>query len=423
MTSGISAIFWRFFHWGPLTAISIIKSITFMTLYLNAMWWPPNRTFGGFLNQTVFLMLSASTGFNFVMASLTGPKFLPLRWRPKNPEDEQFLQYCGTCEGFKAPRSHHCRKCDRCVIKMDHHCPWINHCVGWGNHAYFTCFLAFAVAGCIHATMILCGALYAGLHRDWYVYYGQYSKATVYLSLWSLVLGVFNVGLAIGVIIAVGMLLFFQVRAIVNNRTGIEDWILEKARHLREGTEDNFQYPYDLGKWKNIQQVASWTCAPVGNGIEWAVADGCDQFTLTREQLLQKSAKRARTRTYTILKPVSGSWVPLWSQGCRVCLSPPLTDEARIKLDVGDKVRVTRWRKHWLFGEKIFEEVEDQPRNGTKKDKKRKQQQQQSEPLPEAHKLHPRIRGWFPRQCAVELVEDEDEAEQQQHFNEKKKHK
>lgn len=80
------------------------------------------------------------------------------------------------------------------------------------------------------------------------------------------------------------------------------------------------------------------------------------------------------------------------------------------------------FHRHWLFGEKIFDEPEE-PRNGTKKDKKKKQQQQQqSEPLPEAHKP-PRIRGWFPRQCAVELVEDEDEAEQQQHFNEKKKHK
>uniref|UniRef100_A0A8D8JJQ5 Palmitoyltransferase n=1 Tax=Culex pipiens TaxID=7175 RepID=A0A8D8JJQ5_CULPI len=438
MTSGILTVFWRFFHWGPLTAITIIKSITFMTLYMNAMWWPPNRSLGGFINQTIFLILSASTGFNFVMASLIGPKFLPLRWRPKNPKDEQFLQFCSSCEGFKAPRSHHCRKCDRCVIKMDHHCPWINHCVGWGNHAYFTSFLAFAVAGCLHATVILFGSLYAGLHRDWYVYYGQYSKATVHLGLWSLILGVFNIGLAIGVIIAVGMLLFFQVRAIVNNRTGIEDWIVEKAKHRREGTEETFRYPYDLGKWKNIMQVASLTCSPIGNGVEWAIAEGCDQFTLTREQLKQKSEKRARTRTYSINRSVSGSWIPLWSQGCRVCLSPPLTDEPRIKLDVGDVVRVTRWRKHWLFGEKVLEESEEPERNGTVQKAQRKQKQhkkksdqpeveepekEKEEEAPSSKTPHRRIRGWFPRQCAVELVEDDDDTEQQKHFSEKKKNK
>lgn len=25
--------------------------------------------------------------------------------------DTQYLQYCSVCEGYKAPRSHHCRKC------------------------------------------------------------------------------------------------------------------------------------------------------------------------------------------------------------------------------------------------------------------------------------------------------------------------
>ena len=31
----------------------------------------------------------------------------------KKKADEQYLQYCNFCEGFKAPRSHHCRKCNR----------------------------------------------------------------------------------------------------------------------------------------------------------------------------------------------------------------------------------------------------------------------------------------------------------------------
>lgn len=54
-----------------------------MTLYMNSMWWPPQRSLGGFINQTIFLILSALTVFNFVMASLVGPGQLPLKWRPK----------------------------------------------------------------------------------------------------------------------------------------------------------------------------------------------------------------------------------------------------------------------------------------------------------------------------------------------------
>lgn len=54
-----------------------------MTLYMNSMWWPPNRSLAAFINQTIFLMLSALTIFNFIMASLCGPRFLPLGWKPK----------------------------------------------------------------------------------------------------------------------------------------------------------------------------------------------------------------------------------------------------------------------------------------------------------------------------------------------------
>lgn len=67
----------------------------------------------------------------------------------------------------------------------------------------------------------------------------------------------------------------------MRNRTGIEDWILEKANYRYENTEKKFIFPYDLGPWKNLQQVADFTCAPVGDGIHWKVRSGCNQYTLT----------------------------------------------------------------------------------------------------------------------------------------------
>uniref|UniRef100_A0A7G3AM45 Palmitoyltransferase n=1 Tax=Lutzomyia longipalpis TaxID=7200 RepID=A0A7G3AM45_LUTLO len=366
----------------------IIKIISFVTLYMNAMWWPPNLTIGGLINQTLFLMLSSLTVFNFVMAAITGPGFVPLGWKPKDPKVQDQLQYCTVCQGYKVPRSHHCRRCDRCSMKMDHHCPWINNCVGYANHAYFCCFLGFAVIGCMHATILLGGSLYRGLNRHWYIMHGREHLATVHLTLWTLVWCVFSLGLAIGVVIAVGMLLGFQVRAVVRNRTGIEDWIVEKAKYRREGTEETFRFPYDLGVRRNIAQVASWSCEPIGDGIVWEIAEGCDQYSLTREQLAQKADKRARTRRYSIVRRATGSWVPLWSQGICVSVQPPCTDEPRIELNVGDVVNVTRWRKYWLFGEKANSTSKDGQENGKKS-----------------------IRGWFPRRCAVELVESEDNIE------------
>ena len=177
---------------------------------------------------------------------------------------------------------------------MDHHCPYINNCVGYGNQAHFIWFLIFAVIGCLHAAIILSCALYAGVYRDYYVYYQEYTKANVKLTTISLILSVFNIGLAVGVVIAVGMLLFFQLKSVFKNCTGIEDWILDKAHFRRRAivraakeagdTEfemEEFKYPYDLGWFKNTLQVLNFSCVPIGDGINWPVVVGCDQYTLT----------------------------------------------------------------------------------------------------------------------------------------------
>lgn len=63
-----------------------------------------------------------------------------------------------------------------------------------------------------------------------------------------------------------------------------------------------------------------------------------------REQLAQKLEKRRRARCYRVITRYSGSWVPV-SYGWRVICHPPCTDEPRIKLNVGNDVIVTRWRR------------------------------------------------------------------------------
>lgn len=130
--------------------------------------------------------------------------------------------------------------------------------------------------------------------------------------------------------------------------------------------------------------------------------------------MLQKREKRARTRRYRIVSKVSGSWMPLWSQGFKVCIHPPLTDEPRIALDNGDLVNVTRWRRHWLFGEKVQENLISTALNG----KKNAENEDKEGPKK-------RARGWFPRQCAVEFFEDneDDSDEEFEDRSDKKKQK
>lgn len=369
----------RLKHWGPITALGIIKVVTGMTVHCGTILWPPN-TGQGLLLTASFLILSGLTLYNFLSAVFHGPGHLPLKWEPKDESVKQFLQFCAVCKGFKAPRSHHCQKCGRCIIKMDHHCPWINNCVGWGNQAHFTYFLMFAVIGCMQATCILTCSLYKALYYNWYRYYTP-EAPRIYFSATGLITCVTALGLAIGIVVAVGMLLFLQVRGILRNRTGIEDWILDKAIRRRVNSKEKFTYPYNLGWWRNTKQVLNFSGSPIGNGVHWEVVDGCDQYTLTKEQLLQKAEKRKRTKLYHIIRAASGAWVPI-CQGFRVFLTLPCSDEPRIKLAVGDQVMVTRWNKHWLFGELVRKDI----REG---------------------ETAPRTRGWFPRRCAVQTVEED----------------
>lgn len=69
--------------------------------------------------------------------------------------------------------------------------------------------------------------------------------------------------------------------SIIKNTTEIEAWISEKAHYRRFGTRDKFIYPYSKGWRFNLQQVFTWDCTPIGDGIHWPVIEGCDQYTLT----------------------------------------------------------------------------------------------------------------------------------------------
>lgn len=342
-----------------------------MTIHCSRQWWPPQESFFGAVNFILFFCLSGSTLYHFISAIYEGPGFLPLKWMPGKVTDTQYLQYCSVCEGYKAPRSHHCKKCGRCVMKMDHHCPWINNCVGHHNHCHFTAFLASAVGGCCVSTFTLASWVMTVLSLKPL----SFPPPSIFI----LILVIFNIGLSIGIILAVGTLLYFQLLSIIKNRTEIEAWISEKAHYRRFGTTDKFVYPYSKGWRFNLRQVLTWDCKPVGDGIHWPVVEGCDQYTLTREQLAQKKDKRKRAKTYRVIEEAYGSRLPL-THGWGVLCHPPCTDEPRIKLKVGDIVIVTRWRKYWLFGEK----------------KQNEENEKQA-----------RTRGWFPRPCAIEVIENE----------------
>jgi len=76
---------------------------------------------------------------------------------PPRGLDTVLMRRCGKCVairpnrphlGLKPFRAHHCRFCDRCVLKMDHHCIFLAQCIGHFNYKFFCLFVVYAILGC-----------------------------------------------------------------------------------------------------------------------------------------------------------------------------------------------------------------------------------------------------------------------------------
>ncbi|CAG9135503.1 unnamed protein product [Plutella xylostella] len=304
------------------------------------MYWPPHASVSGAVNSALFLALAAATLYFFLQSLLEGPGFVPLGWKPENEEEAVYLQYCTVCNGYKAPRSHHCKTCGHCVMKMDHHCPWINCCVGHRNHAYFNLFLVAGVIGCGQASAVLICSMYHAISRP------PYARGTpfVHVTLTTLLLSLLAIGMAVGVLLAVGALFYLQMRGILRNRTTIEDWIMEKANGRREERGlPPFTFPYDLGRKRNLASV--FLGDKEYDGLSWPVREGCGKYDLTIEQKAQKAEKLQRSRLFTCTSDYSGRWFPLLSWW-RAALAAPCQAEPRLPLQPGDTVRVTRQRRY-----------------------------------------------------------------------------
>ena len=192
----------------------------------------------GLINFVSYFTWLPVTVSSYFRAVIQGPGFVPLKWNPKDDSISEFLQFCTFCDGYKPPRSHHCRKCNRCCMKMDHHCIWLGKCVGFRNQASFMVFLFGAVFGALHGTIMIVLFSYQQL----------WVRLTIEPNIVLLVM--VGSGFGLGTIIAVGVLLYSQIKITLKNETSIESWIIEKANWRRKEVlqiQEKYIFPYDLG--------------------------------------------------------------------------------------------------------------------------------------------------------------------------------
>uniref|UniRef100_A0A915KNP5 Uncharacterized protein n=1 Tax=Romanomermis culicivorax TaxID=13658 RepID=A0A915KNP5_ROMCU len=215
--------------------------------YCHLQWWPIDRLYG-LLDLGLFFILSSQCLINLVKAAHIGPGYVHIKWKPnlrkkvsKNSQfglnlfftkfsffpdeisDQAKLQYCTICEGYKAPRSHHCRKCNRPrddEFLYPYDLGWKENFKQVFIHNSSDGFKWPIVDGCDQFTFTV-----------WYLYYGAGDEPIVELDLLGLFTAIFSFGLAVGVVLAVGFLLVVQMRSVFRNRSGIEDYIINKV-HL-----------------------------------------------------------------------------------------------------------------------------------------------------------------------------------------------
>lgn len=145
----------------PVAAVILL----FVSVYVSTMRCTLLRWQGATPGQLALgacaFTLSATYALScYVLAVVTDPGRVPYQWAPCDyggggapGEGEEVKRkgsnqrrFCSKCHAFKPPRSHHCRRCQRCVLRMDHHCVWLNTCVGHCNYKVFILFISSTTA-------------------------------------------------------------------------------------------------------------------------------------------------------------------------------------------------------------------------------------------------------------------------------------
>jgi palmitoyltransferase len=162
------------------------------------------------------------------------------------------LKSCAKCDGWKPPRAHHCRVCNRCVFRMDHHCPWVNNCVGFGNQKLFILFMCYVAIAAVSTICIHIAGFY-----NWYAVRNMQSPAGGESPVLAISLCVVVVLMCAGFLCFVFPFLSDQHEAIVQNSTLVETF---QETH---GERTDF--------WSHLAEVMGtdwrWWWVPVPSGV------------------------------------------------------------------------------------------------------------------------------------------------------------
>ena len=164
-----------------------------------------------------------------------------------------FKESCDICKISNLPlRSHHCKKCGKCVSKYDHHCSFTGVCIGENNHLNFIIFLFFQCIALFLALFGLFKTINIFLTKSTYNKYSDIPPSIYFYIFFLLIFFVYC-----------EFLFWFHMYLICTNQTSYEIYHKEQCPYL-----DIFRKERNkILELRGIEVQSSYTFHPFDSGL------------------------------------------------------------------------------------------------------------------------------------------------------------
>jgi len=108
-----------------ITIILIYENALVFYQHLFPYWWSHGLYLSFFFHLIVGHWLLINTAVHYYLAVSTYPGFVVDLKKELTKEEELNYVKCSKCDVMRPPRAHHCKVCEKCVVRYDHHCKCI----------------------------------------------------------------------------------------------------------------------------------------------------------------------------------------------------------------------------------------------------------------------------------------------------------
>lgn len=174
--------------------------------------------------------------------------------------NDNVYEKCLNCHKLRLERTHHCKKCKRCIPRMSHHCGVLGICIGAHNLKSFLLSLFYSIVGTFIVSYVL---VPQAISKMWNIIHGS---RNVY---WGDVIWLYSMYLQFVLCAVCTGLFLFHIRLVCVNYTILEGYIGKRLWKVITGTDRFNESMFDVGVVGNLEQVFSSGFKMLSPFIDW----------------------------------------------------------------------------------------------------------------------------------------------------------